>query len=71
MGTYSYGEHLDMYGGPPEPGECYPDDPDAVRDEIEEQRRDADARGLCPTCAGRMMVQVSPEDGDDCPRCQL
>ncbi len=25
MGDYSYSEHLEMFGGPPEPGEAYPD----------------------------------------------
>ncbi len=25
MGDYSYSEHVEMFGGPPEPGEAYPD----------------------------------------------
>lgn len=25
MGDYSYSEHMDLFGGPPEPGEAYPD----------------------------------------------
>lgn len=37
MGTYSYGEYLDTFGGPPEPGETYPDDPDALRDRLREE----------------------------------
>lgn len=33
MGTYTYGEYLETFGGTPDPGETYPDDPDAARDE--------------------------------------
>lgn len=40
MGTYSFGEYLDTFGGMPEPGETYPDDPDALRDEIEDHKHD-------------------------------
>lgn len=36
MGTYSYSEYLETFGGPPEPGETYPDDPDAARNALEE-----------------------------------
>jgi hypothetical protein len=36
MGWYSSSEWLETFGGPPEPGEAYPDDPDALRDRIEE-----------------------------------
>lgn len=25
MGDYSYAEHMELFGGPPEPGEAYPD----------------------------------------------
>lgn len=25
MGDYSYSEHIEIFGGPPEPGEAYPD----------------------------------------------
>ena len=25
MGNYSWGDHVDLFGGPPEPGEAYPD----------------------------------------------
>lgn len=32
MGTYGYGEFLETFGGEPEPGETFPDDPDAVRE---------------------------------------
>lgn len=35
MGTYSYSDYLDTFGGPPEPGETYPDDPDALRDALD------------------------------------
>lgn len=33
MGDYSYGEHMELFGGPPEPGESYPslEDVDALR----------------------------------------
>lgn len=35
MGTYSFTEWLDTFGGLPEPGDSvYPDDPDALRDEL-------------------------------------
>ncbi len=40
MGTYSFGEYLDTFGGMPEPGETYPDDPDALRDALEEEARE-------------------------------
>jgi hypothetical protein len=58
MGTYSYDEHVAMFGGIPEPGETYPGDPDALLD----ARRECgchdgvtyDGYGLnirdCPTC---------------------
>ena len=38
MGTYSAGEW--PFGGFPEPGEAHPDDPDALRDRVEEERGD-------------------------------
>lgn len=49
MGTYSTQEYLDMFGGLPEPGETYPDDPDAVCDELEEEIR---ALEPCCECGG-------------------
>ncbi len=41
MGTYSFGEYLDTFGGMPEPGETYPDDPDTAREALEEEERAA------------------------------
>lgn len=41
MGTYSTQEFIDTFGGLPEPGETYPDDLDAVRDEVRESVREA------------------------------
>lgn len=43
MGTYSTSEYMDIFGGLPEPGETYPDDPDAVRDAVEEWTEPCDA----------------------------
>lgn len=40
MGTYSTQEYLDTFGGMPEPGETYQDDPDAARDAMEERTRE-------------------------------
>lgn len=36
MGNLSHDEHWAIYGGPPEPGECFPDDPDAIRDQAKD-----------------------------------
>ncbi len=37
MGTYSFWDYYETFGGLPEPGETYPDDPDALRDMMEEE----------------------------------
>ena len=42
MGTYTTQEYLDMFGGLPERGETYPDDPDILRDMEEQRDRDED-----------------------------
>lgn len=36
MGTYSTWEFYETFGGWPEPGETFPDDPDAARDARED-----------------------------------
>lgn len=48
MGTYTVSEYLEMYGGLPEPGECVPDDPDAVRDDLEERERERASEEVKP-----------------------
>jgi hypothetical protein len=60
MGTYSYLEYLETFGGPPEPGETYPDDPDALRDMLEEEA--LAVRRPCITrkfCGGEETVSLS------------
>lgn len=48
MGTYSWQEHVDLFGGLPEPGETYPDDPDALRDQAKEDGPQGTCE--CPQC---------------------
>lgn len=43
MGTYTAQEHIDLFGGLPEPGEAIPDF-DAIRDEQKYERL------WCPAC---------------------
>lgn len=53
MGTYSYSEHLDTFGGPPEPGEAFPG-MDAV-----DALRKAQKEDCCPRCHGDGVVGVN------------
>lgn len=73
MGTYSYDEFVDLFGGPPEPGETYPSDPDALIDAMREERRsvrDADLVSVATTIltTGQYVasqIRVSAQAGDD------
>lgn len=37
MGTYSFWDYYETFGGTPEPGDTYPDDQDALRDAWREE----------------------------------
>jgi hypothetical protein len=50
MGTLSFWEHYETFGGMPEPGETYPDDPDAARDERDDLREQCDGSCLEDAC---------------------
>lgn len=77
MGTYSYDEFLSTFGGPPEPGETYPSDPDALIDAMREECRvpcgpvrDVDLVSVATTIltTGRYVasqIRVSAQAGDD------
>ena len=47
MGDYSYSEHIEIFGGPPEPGEAYPDleQVDLMRKEAKENPPPPKKRG--------------------------
>lgn len=57
MGTYSYEEHLELFGGPPEPGDYAPtlDEADALRGQEQDEPRPQVPYPFCihpAKCAG-------------------
>lgn len=50
MGTYTYGEYLDTFGGVPEPGEYAPDLRELADRQRDEQTQAAAEHAPCPRC---------------------